>query len=166
MKINTYLHKILTLLAVILLLQGCTRDDICAEGIPTTPSLIIDFNDISNTAEAKNVTGLAILLLDVDNTVVQDISTTAQITIPLDTNDNFTRFQFISEANSDEPNLDVVIIRYEREDIYVNRACAFKTIYNNLSVEIINDDDNWVLSSEVNQTTVENEDATHLTIFH
>lgn len=161
------IKKIALVLLIVLVNNSCTRDDICSEGTLTTPLLVIEFKDISNPTESKNVTGLSVFLLNTENTPVLPVATTAQISIPLDTSNDVVRYQFLSDSASETPNLDVLVFRYAREDIYVNRACAFKTIYNNVTLEIVDEGpDNWIISSEINISTVENENETHITIFH
>ena len=39
---------------------NCEKDDICAEGTPTTPRVIIEFYDAANPTVLKNVTNLRV----------------------------------------------------------------------------------------------------------
>ena len=39
---------------------NCEKDDICAEGTPVTPRLIIEFYDATNPTVLKNVTNLRV----------------------------------------------------------------------------------------------------------
>ena len=40
---------------------NCEKDDICAEGTPTTPRVIIEFYDAANPTVLKNVTNLKVV---------------------------------------------------------------------------------------------------------
>jgi hypothetical protein len=69
-------------------------------------------------------------------------------------------------------NTDIIEITYIPEYVYVSRACGYKSIFTNLRIEVIQDGDNWILGTEFNNEdntdniTVENENATHINIFH
>ncbi len=57
MKKTKYILHFSLLLSLAILL-GCERDDICAEGTPTTPRLLIQFYDVANSDNIKSVTRL------------------------------------------------------------------------------------------------------------
>jgi hypothetical protein len=150
-----------------ILLQGCTRDDICAEGIPTTPLLIITFKDISNPSAAKVVSNLTVET-DYEESVVVAAATTDSIAIPLRTGANDTRYRFIQGDGGPTENTDIVTFGYQLEDVYVNRACGFKTTYTSLSmlVEDSQGDNNWIENQEIIINEVIDEQQAHITIFH
>ena len=149
-------------------LNGCTRDDICAETTPTTPLLIITFKDINDPTVAKSATNLTVSTMDDPAIAVVLSTTTDSIAIPLRTTADLTEFNFIlNDVDGQTPNPDVVSFNYTRENVYVNRACAFKVVYNNFSPSVENEGaENWILNTETLNTTIENVDASHLTIFH
>ncbi len=160
------------LLAITLLFTGCTRDDICDPNVPTTPLLIITFKDFLNRDEPKQVVGLSVI--GDYSPAVNIISevTTDSIAIPLRTAVDNTQYQLIQAATATTTEItDVYLTTYLRENIYINRACSFKTIFNELAFsENVTDSDNdsasWILDISINQTTVENENQSHITIFH
>jgi len=160
-------NKLILLLVLILSLNGCTRDDICAEGTPTTPLLIITFKDITNPLVAKSVDDLTVET-DYDSSVtVLSGAQTDSIAIPLQSGSDNTRYRFIRDAETNSEIIDVYSFSYQRSDIYVNRACGFKTTYENLTAE--EDDDgpvDWILNLDILKTTVEDEIEAHITIFH
>jgi hypothetical protein len=161
------IKKLCLFVLIISMFNGCTRDDICAEGTAVTPLLIITFKDISNPQLAKTVTGLKIVADYSNNVTILNTTTTDSIAIPLRTGADTTRFRFIKNADAATPNQDIITFLYEREDIYVNRACSFKTIYNNISSEIEDEINfNWILTTNILQSNVENETEAHITIFH
>ena len=155
------------LLLVGLILAGCTRDDICTQDTPTTPLLVIVFRDIASPNQSKSVPILLITSAQDQSTVVFT-GTTDSIAIPLNVNLDVTSLDFTTNSNSEEDaNTDLVNISYVRDDIYVNRACAFKTFYDSLGFERVDDvNQAWILTANVNLTRVENENEAHITIFH
>ncbi|QNJ98907.1 DUF6452 family protein [Constantimarinum furrinae] len=161
------IKRILFALALITIFNGCTRDDICAEETATTPLLIITFKDSNNPLLPKSVNNLTIESTDANNVSVFVQNTTDSIAIPLKVNANNTEFLFIKNDGTSSENTDTVNFTYTREDIYVNRACAFKTVYAELSATVENEGTtNWINTLNVINTTIENETAAHITIFH
>jgi hypothetical protein len=157
----------LALLATIL--QGCTRDDICPEETPTTPLLMVEFKDISNRLESKAVSSFRVLVNDADTLEVYLGTSDTLVGIPLNSQAMISEFQFITNSNDTLiSNTDIIKFTYTTQDIYINRACAFKSIYNELEVELetglgIN---NWIRDFTVLKTTIEDDTEAHLTIFH
>ena len=146
---------------------GCTRDDICEEATATTPLLIITFNDIVDPTQRKAVPSLTIETVEINSTQVISATTTDSIAIPLRNNFLQTRYRFKSGVGTTTPNTDVIAFNYTTEDIYINRACAFKTVYHDLSA-IVQDEGsaNWVLQLILETTDVIDDTETHITIFH
>ena len=163
--------------------QACEKDDICAENTPTTPHLIIRFYDLADTEEFKNVSGLFAYGLDDNNNAIPleniIVSSTDSIVIPLLTDMVSTRFVLHKDYGIDNNgtpddetddillgNPEIITLNYEPEDVYVSRACGFKTVFNTIIFNVTIDGDNWILNSEVSNTTVENENAAHVKVFH
>lgn len=160
-------NRIILLLISILSLNGCTRDDICPDETPTTPLLIIVFKDIDNPLSDKSVPNLIINADYADDVEVFNGSDMDSIAIPLRTAADDVRFRFSSENDDGTfTNIDVVSFNYERQNIYVNRACGFKTIYSNLVDTLETDANNWILNLEIENQTVEDETKAHITILH
>lgn len=161
-----------------LLLFGCEKDDICSDTNANTPHLIIEFYDISNTTEKKSVDNL--LIIGVGNTLSYGSALTRdEISIPLKVLENNTQYQLIKDYTIDTNgtpddtsddivtgNSDIITITYENEQVYISRACGFKNIFNNTAIGFSNDGDNWILNTEVVQTTIENEENAHIYIYH
>lgn len=181
MKKISLLLILMTFIGVIINLS-CEADDICPESTPTTPSLIIEAYDTTNSENKKNIPNL--LVAGVDNDFVlpkYGIVSTSEIVLPLKTDANSTQYVFVKDAkinNNGTPddtsddfitgNEDIVTINYTREEVYVSRACGYKTIYKNVTVTIEPDADNWIKSViPVNENqTVEDETETHFNIYH
>ena len=160
-------QRILLFTFVLFSFLGCTRDDICEEGTATTPLLIITFNDIANPSERKSVTSLSVETADLEGTEVIAAATTDSIALPLRNTGNLTRYRFNSGVGTTTPNTDIISFNYTTEDIYINRACAFKTIYHDLSVFVVNEGTaNWIIQVEIETTDVIDETETHITVLH
>jgi len=165
---------------------SCEKDDICPDETPTTPSLVIEFYDEGNRSLAKNVNGLSIhaegrnnyvRLNDTGDTIVSDVST---IKIPLKTDADSVQYIFTlntgntPENTGDDANENIVTFNYIRNEVYVSRACGFKTLYtlnsNGLTgvvPGIIADTENipWILETEIIKTNIEDENEEHIRIY-
>jgi hypothetical protein len=109
--------KIISSLLLILTIGGCTKDDICGEDTPTTPLMVIEFRDINDRLSAKAVQNLQILVNNADSTVVKSSVNDTIVSIPLDTENNFSSFIFTyKEPNEAERNADIVTVAYMREE--------------------------------------------------
>jgi len=187
-------NKCFILIAISLIFYACERDDICAEGTPTTPRLLIEFFDVSDIETLKSVTRLSAYgqsLVDdglpVNATEAEDVailfnSNSNSLQLPLlvglEGEEITTTYLLekdtnlrIDENTSTDSNIDVVRITYKPEFVYVSRACGFKSIFTELEIEVVDDGDNWIQNFSFTDTisqsiTLENEDATHVQIFH
>lgn len=188
-----------SILFLALLFLGCERDDICAEGTPTTPRLLVEFFDATDIETIKSVTRLSVyaerLVIDENTGVITfpETATSASIIFNENTNsvslpliignegeETITRYFFEKDTNlridddaTTDSNIDILEIKYTPDFIYVSRACGFKSIFTQLTaVDNPGDDSidwiqNTVLANTIETTiTVENEDATHVQIFH
>ena len=172
------MKKITTLLLLLVCIAfSCERDDICPEDTPTTPRLIVEFRDITLTDNTKNVPGLRIEDFNDDTrTLDEDHSITSedQMLLPLNTNTNETKYRVYRDYENDEDvitgNPDVITITYETSEIYVSRACGYKTVFENVVLTITPEtgSDNWMLfaAPENENQSVINEDEIHYTIRH
>lgn len=172
--------KSIILLFLISTFWNCERDDICADSTPTTPRLLIEFNDIDNFENSKAVRQLTVIGIDSDgndiNTLISRTNTN-EIALPLRVDAegiaNTTRYKLIRDADfdtDDNPNTisntDIITITYLPEFVYVSRACGFKSIFNALGIANENDNDIWILAEQLNTENVENENNAHITLFH
>lgn len=160
---------ICTLSIICCLFLGCERDDICSSAFQVTPKLIIGFYDINDPELEKNVVDLSVFAFGSEDTI--SIGNANRIEIPLRTNLESTRYGFIRQTtNEDFRNVDEINFTYVTRDIYVNRACGFKTEFADFqAVRIIEDDptNNWMRSLNVQQTFIDNDqEEPHLFIFH
>lgn len=163
---------------------SCERDDIC-DSDTTTPRLYLAFYNSENPEELnpKNVAKFRVQGVGNDMTL-PDLDGTAdrqEILLPLKTTADITEYSlhknysFDDNGTPDDPtdddiggNEDIITIEYVREQVYISRACGFKTVFKNIRITVVDDGDLWIqrnISVDDNQI-VENEDAPHFRIFH
>ncbi len=149
------MKKYLILIVITLtIITSCQKDDFCID--PVTPNLIIRFYDNNNPDEYKAVSGLTVWA-DEREEIYSNVSTDS-IAIPLDPSENFTIYH-LSSSNSD----DTITIDYLRNEIFVSRSCGYK--YNFSELDLENVSNNWIISTEITNETVENE-TEHIKILH
>lgn len=168
--------NVILALFVLSSLLSCERDDICAAATPTTPHLIVRFYNINERTELKTVRRMNVKEADNPKFIVDD-RTTDSIALPLriETLDNLntTRFEFTRDIDFDsdedpntESNTDILTVTYTPELIYVSRACGYKSIFNDVIAGRESDPNNWIIDVEVINTTIDNENAAHINIYH
>ncbi len=164
------IKRIIVLILLIFAFKGCTKDDICPEGTAITPKLIITFNDIVNPTARKQVVGLSIVTNYADTVVVLARTSTDSIAIPLNINSDTTKYKFIRTTITSTDtivNIDKIDFVYERYNGYVNRACGFKTEFNNLETTLEEEGTfNWIQEIITKRDTINDENEAHLTILH
>ena len=166
-----WLWKI-TLVFLLLFLLSCEKDDICVDG--DTPYLIIRFYDKDDPEATKAVTSLRITgdgLSDPLSTVNR--ITTDSIAVPLRALESTTVFAFISDSVDDDDgletgNTDIITLNYQVEEVFISRACGYIANYNDLDLDVADDGDLWIATelTEIINTTVTNEAAAHIHIYH
>ena len=153
-------------------LSSCERDDICPENTPTTPRLVVQFFDINNPEIQKNINELVIQSVDTENENFIEYDNVSEIILPLKTNQNSTQFLMTINANSENEsdiNTDELIFNYARRNVYINRACGYKVEFLDFQVTQIeesNEDLEWIKVTAVQQPNIDNENETHLFIYH
>ena len=165
------MKKILSILVLSLFLQGCEKDDICTPETPTTPRLIIEFYDIVNTSVLKQVANLQVQGEGANSVI--NFNLVNKIELPLKTNEDQTKYDFTINSTSEAPvfNVDKIELNYTRRDIYISRACGFKTYFSlNLLNPIIQTnpaDDSilWIKNIEVIKNNIENEEDVHIKMY-
>jgi hypothetical protein len=178
------MKKIFLLLFVATLsFSSCEKDDICDANTPTTPRLVIDFYNITTPSVKKNVTNLKIIGEGMTEGIVfnpgssgeeQYLVNGSSVSIPLKTDANTTTYDFILNSGNANPALidtDKVTFNYTRNDVFVSRACGFKTLFtflpNNpiihLAVPVTKG--KWMQFINIEKSNIDNENETHLKVF-
>jgi hypothetical protein len=168
-------------------LSGCEKDDICDANTPTTPRLVISFYEIADPTLPKNVKNLKVIGKDEKNGIVfnaaGDSITSYQtnantISIPLKVNAKTVTYSFILNDHDPNPaviNTDNLTFNYTTNNIYVSRACGFKTNFTLDPVSIIEpvttpfvltdpDANRWIQLVKVKKRNIEFENETHIEI--
>lgn len=164
------MKKIIALLLITLSLSSCEKDDICSD--ETTPRLILEFYDISNPANLKTVINLKIK--EVGQAI--DLGTfngVSKIELPLKINEISTKYSFILNSTGTvvAPNEDFLQFNYTPQNIYVSRACGYKTIYtiDNAPNGVIKTDAAlpdtfWIQDINIQTNAITTENETHIKI--
>ncbi|AOC93311.1 MULTISPECIES: DUF6452 family protein [Flavobacterium] len=165
-------------------LSSCEKDDICDANTPTTPRLVITFYDIANPTKTKNVSNLKVIgdgmeqgIVFNESLAVDDplryVTSGSSVMIPLKINDNTTTFKFIYNSLSETPttiNTDVIKFNYTTQNVYVSRACGFKTIFQltNVAPFVHTDPDGdtfWMTEVDLENPNIELENETHIKVY-
>ena len=164
------MKKIILFLFVFSLL-GCEKDDICDSETPTTPSLVVEFYDISNPTVLKNIVNLKITAAGLTKPLGV-FNSVSKIKLPLKTNATTTNYSFVlNSTDVDNDNEDLISINYIGQDIFVSRACGYKTIYSLTGSnpvtysEPTSPDGAWIQNLQVVTPSITNEKETHVKIF-
>lgn len=167
----------LLVLAIAFTFAGCEKDDICDADTITTPRLVISFYDINNSSVLKSVTDLTIIGEGMTEGITYNSSTLindSTVSIPLKTDADVTSFRFIlnhGNANTALVNEDNLLFNYSRENVFVSRACGFKTEYtlDPITPYVHTDaavaDEKWIQYIAVKNSSIDNENETHLEIY-
>jgi hypothetical protein len=149
---------------------GCEKDDICVDG--DTPLLIIKFFDNENPENTKNVNRLRVLGFGREETVgtFTDRSTLDSIAIPLRPGELETTFIIILDSEDEQEmeigNPDTVRFDYTTREVFISRACGFVSQYESLESRLQEGTENWIQNIEVENTSVQNMEGAHVSIFH
>jgi hypothetical protein len=175
------------IIALILILgfasSSCEPDDICDPTTPTTPRMLIQFYDVSNPSAQKKVTNLKVIGEGMTAGVVltptgiddaKYVTNENNILLPLKTVADIVKYTFILNYGDKNPlfvNEDNLEFNYTRENLYVSRACGYKTIFNlgPNNPFILTDstipDGKWMQYVLVAQNNITYEDETIIKIF-
>ena len=148
---------------------NCEKDDICGDGTPVTPRVIIEFYDASATETLKSVSNLFVI----EPTFTKGFAFNGvnKIQVPLQTNAATTTLNFIqngSDTDTSNDNIDAITFNYSTTNVYISRACGYKTLFqlnNVLPVVLTADGNNWIQNIIVSQSNIENENEVHVKIY-
>lgn len=178
------MKKIFAVLFIILFsFPSCEKDDICDSSTSTTPRLVIEFYDSTNPSELKTVTNLKVIGEGMTDGVVFDsslsddsqyLSNDSTIYLPLNPDSDTATYQFILNFGSTTTsiiNTDQITFDYTRNNVYVSRACGYKTLYTfstatpptHTAVPATNA--KWIQYIVVQKTSINDENETHVKIY-
>ena len=157
------MKKLLTLIAVLVLcLTSCEPDDICLEGTPGTPKLIVMFYDKNQTEAKKSVVDLQVKGVDMEGLLFD--ATADSIALPLKTLASSTSFSLTTTQNGNAVE-DIITFNYNPEDQFISRACGYKTVFNNLTFSTTNTL-NFISLIEILTDTNSDTNNTNVKILH
>ncbi|MFL2630023.1 MAG: DUF6452 family protein [Flavobacteriaceae bacterium] len=145
--------------------NSCEKDDICLSDTPSSPRLIVRMVDKDDPTLYKLANDLLIKVVDNDSI---NIKSSDSIILNLNPYKNYTQFEFILNQGSENQNIDTLQINYSLNNIYIDRACGYKTsfIFNSNALTLINEKNNWIESYLILKDTIINEEQAHMAILH
>tara|TARA_Y100000287_G_scaffold179468_1_gene173257 strand:- start:3050 stop:3535 length:486 start_codon:yes stop_codon:yes gene_type:complete len=151
---------------LIIFIFNCEKDDICLEGTPGTPRLIIRFFDQNEKIIPKPLSNVTIKALSKDEDYVVFSGDSLGIPLKLISNSTIYTFTYLDVLDNQE-KIDTLKFNYKREDYYVNRACGFLSnlIFTTPALEIL-DKESIFLGFKILNDTIKNENQAHLAIYH
>lgn len=177
------MKKIVIVLLIVLSFFACEKDDICDAKTSTTPRLVIDFYDKTNPSIPKKVTNLKVIGEGKTEGIVFNAGATGEakyltsestISIPLKTNADSTGFSFILNSGNSNSTLidqDDVTFFYTRNDLFVSRACGFKTVFtldpvqSYTQVAVPATKLKWMQYISIEKSNIDTENETHVKVF-
>ena len=150
----------------LLILSSCEKDDICLEGTPATPRLIVVFRNFQDTGVKKSVKNLVIQGFDQEE--ILQTFTGDSIALPLRKNFEFSQFKLSFNVDTDSLIADSLQFKYDRFDLYINRACGYKSnyVFQEPSHYLLTKSEGWIQNIEKSKDTISDEQNTHLVIYH
>lgn len=151
---------------LIIFIFNCEKDDICLEGTPGTPRLIIRFFDQNEKIIPKPLSNVTVKALSKDEDYVVFSGDSLGIPLKLISNSTIYTFKYLDVLDNQE-KIDTLKFNYKREDYYVNRACGFLSnlIFTTPALEIL-DKESIFLGFKILNDTIKNENQAHLAIYH
>ena len=151
---------------LIIFIFNCEKDDICLEGTPGTPRLIIRFFDQNEKIIQKPLSNVTVKALSKDEDYVVFSGDSLGIPLKLISNSTIYTFTYLDVLDNQE-KIDTLKFNYKREDYYVNRACGFLSnlIFTTPALEIL-DKESIFLGFKILNDTIKNENQAHLAIYH
>jgi sugar/nucleoside kinase (ribokinase family) len=160
------------LIPVVLLIaifsSNCEKDDICSEATSTTPRLIMQFYNINDPTTEKIPTSLLVTSNNGEDTLAI-FTTKSRIELPLKIMSDITEYRFTLNSNSTTlDNTDDLTFNYTRENVFVSRACGYKTIFvldpDTPFVQDNGTDNQWMQNVTVEQPNILNENEVHVSV--
>ena len=163
------MKKIVLLLLLTITFSSCEKDDICTD--ETTPRLVLEFYDISNPSNLKNVLNLKVT--GEGQTELGTYNGVNKVELPLDITNDITKYSLIlNSASSTGANEDFLQFNYSRQNVFVSRACGYKTIFELnatpngvIKTDSTSPDGFWIQDINIVTTNIETENETHIKIY-
>ena len=158
--------NVLFILLLTVLISACEKDDFCIKN-PVTPNLILRFYDTNDRETLKDVERLSIWAENKDTITNYKSINIDSVAIPL--NSLATKTIYHLKMNNSDGSIAnnqtaTFTINYTTQEEYVSRSCGFKILFNDVTFE---SDNTWIteFTPEI-LTTIDNQNAAHVQIFH
>lgn len=130
------MKRLIASIAVLLILTtyllSCEKDDICAEGTPTTPGLVVEFYEEGSDDVPKSVTNFRYYVPGREDDMLppdkDTLTSVTKIILPLRTDQDEVTWALRYNAGT-KSNTDLFTVKYTRTNTYVSRACGYKTTF-------------------------------------
>ena len=162
--------------------SSCEKDDICTDD--TTPRLVLEFYDVANPGNLRNVVNLKVKAEGAADFIVFNTSLPEtdsnrylfngnKLELPLKINENNTKYSLVLNSTGTVilPNKDFLQFNYTPQNIYVSRACGYKTIFELnatpngvVLTDAATPDTFWIQDINILTTNIETENETHIKI--
>ena len=154
------MKKLLSLLFLVSFITATfsCQDEFCLDA--TTPNLIIRFYNKDTITKTKSI---KLIVWANSKDILYNGVTTDSLSIPLDTqNNNVTYHISILDSENSQEDID---INYTIEDVFVSKACGYKSIFNNVSITTTNN--SWISNITPTSTfNITDQTKAHVKIFH
>ena len=158
--------NVLFILLITVLISACEKDDFCIKN-PVTPNLVLRFYDTNDRETLKDVERLSIWAENKDTITNYKSINIDSVAIPL--NSLATKTIYHLKMNNSDGSIAnnqtaSFTITYTPQEEYVSRSCGFKILFNDVTFE---SDNTWIteFTPEI-LTTIDNQNAAHVQIFH
>lgn len=152
---------------------SCEKDDICAEGTPTTPNMVVAFYNNENRGAYNPVSDLKYFVEGQEDTIsVGYVDSTALVPLRVDSPSVKWGFKYTHTGDTGQTieDIDYIEFKYATRDEYVSRACGFKSVFT-LNSNTLEDNNpvlysnNWIQDVQIVVPEILNEDETHVKIY-
>ena len=147
--------------------SACEKDDFCLQN-PVTPNLILRFYDNTNRETIKTVQRLYVWSEGKDTIAAYKNINTDSVAIPLNSLAEETIYKLKmnnTDGTAANDKIATFTIQYTTEEQYVSRSCGYRVIFND--VNFVPDNTSWITEfTPISLTTIDNQDAAHVQIFH
>ncbi|MDV6166986.1 DUF6452 family protein [Flavobacterium sp. DG1-102-2] len=168
--------SIAVLLIVSAYLLSCEKDDLCADGSPITPQLVVNFYQRDNTTQVKRVSNFKVYIEGTNDTLPFRRGDSL-IKMPLKNDADKVKWTILyrlAQTGADSLTfIDDFEISYKRTQTYVSRACGFRNTFlldpeNTPNPVITHHPENpgtFISDKNIINPNVENENEAHINIY-
>lgn len=150
---------------------NCEKDDLCDAATPTTSRLVIEFFYETDPTIPKNLTNLTVFAEGRTDSIGYYNGTNI-IRLPLQTTQTSTTYKFVLNSTiANAVNTDFLTVNYTLDNVFVSRACGYKSVFNLNPVGAIErtdttpEDGIWMKSILVTNRTILSENETHIKVY-